>query len=113
MHVRQPPGEANQNQSREHKNRFFGIHELLIEAIEVRFVAAKALTRCWQTSSECFDGATASPERSEATNQRGFDIIEDSPFMLRISKHSYFFSRNLLTLFGPHLGKETAVFHLG
>jgi hypothetical protein len=47
-----------------------------------------SLAGCWKTLSESFDGAQ--DERS------GSEIIEDFPFMLRFSKHSEPFFRNLL-----------------
>ena len=44
--------------------------------------------------SESFDIARASPELKD--ERRGIDFTNDVPFMLRHSKHSEFFFRNLL-----------------
>jgi hypothetical protein len=47
-------------------------------------VESQALTDCWKIISESFDGAQ---------EERGPEMIEKFPFMLRFSKHSWSFSK--------------------
>src|SRR5262245_11243795 len=93
--------EANQNQGREQKNRLVGIHGASTRYNRGSFCPSHATNRLLANFVLVLRrGSRPILSVREGTNEGGFDIIEDSPFMLR-SRSIPNFSEQLANAFQP------------